>query len=121
MKNLIEVNTIKEAEAIEDAGLALTTKTSLNYYLEAYGVESLEGTSEGDEPQKVRMFVIQDENVLETLIKAFDIEHAEKNDDGYCVITTIEQEIDQARIYVVHENNIVDEGIRAFFEDELED
>jgi hypothetical protein len=121
MKNFMEVNTIKETEEIGDAGLALATKTALHFYLEAYGVGSLADTSEEGEPQKIRVFAVQRDNVIESLVKPFDIEHSEIDDDGYCKIMTIEQELDQARAYIVHQDNVTDEGIRKFFERELED
>jgi hypothetical protein len=116
--NYLEINRIADTIDIEDAGLAHATRVALAYYLEAYGVETLE--SEDGEPQSVRILVIENPGVIETLISPFQIEHSEKDDDGFCKITVVEQEIDQARVYIIHEDNL-SPNIARRFEDELEE
>jgi hypothetical protein len=120
MRRYLEVNKITDTIQIEDAGLAHATRVALSFYLDAYGIETLESEDE-DEPQKVRVLVIENKSAIESLVKPFDIEHAEVDDDGYCKITTVEQELDQARVYIIHQDNITNEDIKKFFEDELED
>jgi hypothetical protein len=119
MKNYVEVNKNSDTMQIEDMGLAHASRVALHFYLDAYGVETLE--SNDDEPQKVRMLVIEEKGIIENFVKPFDIEHAEKDSIGFCKITTIEQELDQARVYIIHIDNITDEDIKKFLEDELED